>query len=378
MPATIEDDEAAAPAGPPLDDHAACILAAARALGIDATVIVGQPGPDRERAPYVHFSLHGREWYYRRGRLRIAPQGFGVAGSKHINAGLLALTMSKHCSKRLLWRLGFNTPRGGRYRPGQIEAARQKFLSFGRPVCVKPDLGRKGRNVFTSIATLPEFEAAFAACAAQGLVVVEEHLTGTAVRLFYVEPRVVAVRIMNPANVTGDGRSSIAALVEARNADRQLRTTPGHVPFVIDDEVVRFLATQGLTLDDEPPAGERVILRGTSNTSTGGEGVDAGGRLHPSHAAEVERLCRAVSEHGGTVWRIGVIDLIVGDIAAPAAPGNHWVLELNSSPGLLPYMYPWEGPPADVARAIVERVKAGGWEDALPADLMLPQRTSLT
>lgn len=363
---------------PPLDDHAACILAAAQALGIEARVVVGQSRPGREPAPYVHFCLHGREWYYRRGRLRIAPLGGGVERSTHINAGVLPFTKSKHRSKKLLWQLGFITPMGGCYRPDQIDAARAKFLSFGRPVCVKPDLGQKGHNVFTRITTLPEFDAAFATCAAQGRVIVEESVTGTAVRMFYVEPRVVAVRVMNPANVTGGGHHTIAALIEAKNAERSRRTTPGHVPIIVDDEVVRFLATHGLTLEHVPAAGERIYLRGTSNTSTGGEGVDAGGRLHPSHAAEVERLCRAISAHRGAVWRIGVIDLIVADIAAPALPGNHWVLELNSSPGLLPYMYPWEGPPADVARAIVERVKAGGWEDALPADLMRPQRTSLT
>ncbi|GAB6845796.1 hypothetical protein JCM2811A_47980 [Methylorubrum rhodinum] len=37
----------------------------------------------------------------------------------------------------------------------------------------------------------------------------------------------------------------------------------------------------------------------------------------------------------------------------PAAPGNHWVLEINSSPGIGDVLHPWSGEPQDVGAMLV-------------------------
>jgi D-alanine-D-alanine ligase-like ATP-grasp enzyme len=55
------------------------------------------------------------------------------------------------------------------------------------------------------------------------------------------------------------------------------------------------------------------------------------------------------------------VDLMIRDLTQPAAPGNHWVLEVNGAPGLVNFYYPWEGEPQDVAGRLVERLMVDQW-----------------
>lgn len=63
-----------------------------------------------------------------------------------------------------------------------------------------------------------------------------------------------------------------------------------------------------------------------------------GRSLHPAHAALVAHACGCVAG-----LNIAAVDTVIGDLAAPPRWGAFWVLEINSSPGLGGYYFPWEG-----------------------------------
>ncbi|MBP0573384.1 hypothetical protein J8J27_22050, partial [Mycobacterium tuberculosis] len=154
------------------------------------------------------------------------------------------------------------------------------------------------------------------------------------VRFFYVAPRVVGVKLSLPPNVVGDGATAIADLVAAKNRARDARRLPGHKHLVVDDDVQAFLALAGRTLASVPAAGERVFLRAISNGAVGADSIAFADALHPSYVALVEAIGASLAP-----LQVAALDTVIADRAAPASPAGFAVLEVNNSPGVLPYLY---------------------------------------
>src|SRR5690606_3244837 len=97
-----------------------------------------------------------------------------------------------------------------------------------------------------------------------------------------------------PAQVTGDGRRTVRALIEAVNRDRTDALSSSFKKIAVDEEAGLLLARQGLALDGVPPAGCKVVLRHTSNTSRGGTARNVTGLVHPDNARLAERAAEVV------------------------------------------------------------------------------------
>ncbi len=124
-------------------------------------------------------------------------------------------------------------------------------------------------------------------------MLVERGLSGEVLRLFYVAPDCVAVKVNRAPGVMGDGRSTIAALIDQRN---NLLARPGmdsHVPIRRDADMQRALAAQALTLDAVPVEGTWVRLGFVSNISRGGESIDGRTGTDPSYFAVAVQACQA-------------------------------------------------------------------------------------
>jgi cyanophycin synthetase len=225
--------------------------------------------------------------------------------------------------------------------------------ALGYPVVVKPCRGGGGKAVSVKLASAAAVAAAFRRAAADGdTVVVERFAAGEDHRVLAVGGRVVSVAQRRPAQVVGDGRRSVAALVEALNADP--RRAAGYenllVRVPIDDEVVRqVLAEQGLAAEDVPEAGRRVLLRRTANIATGGTAVDVTGALHPEN--------RRILERAAAVMQLGTvgIDFMIPDVARPWQEAGGVVLELNALPSLRPQelAHPGRSAAEDIVRALL-------------------------
>lgn len=151
-------------------------------------------------------------------------------------------------------------------------------------------------------------------------------------------------------NVEGDGKHTVAELVERKNAERRLNPAYARFPLRLSEKrEIAFLRKAGLTVDHVPAPGELVYLRHRPSED---EATDITDRIHPSYVARVER---ALSLMPALVW-CGV-DLIIPDIAAPATRENYHILELNTPARFVDHHHPWRGQSRDVASLILDRLE---------------------
>ncbi len=157
-----------------------------------------------------------------------------------------------------------------------------------------------------------------------------------------VSGKLVGVARRRPASVQGDGISTIAELVDAKNLDRG----PSHIELKLDDAAILLLQRSGLTIDSVPDSGQRVFLRRASNIHQGGDAVEATDELSSEEIEVAEAVARAIPG----------LKSFGADILFPRAEGHGTprVLEVNSNPMISLHHYPFEGQPRDVASAIID------------------------
>ena len=286
-----------------------------------------------------------------------------AASTEQTSAIGVDIAGDKAVTKQILAAAGIPVPEGIDVR--SAEEAVAAFDYFGGPVVVKPVSGNHGRNVFVA-ATASEASTAFtAAQEGDGLVLVEEYVSGTDYRALVVGGRVVAAEL-SPPQVTGDGVHDIAALVQQVNADP--RRGIGHdrplTRIVLDDMALAYLNRQGLTPASVPAGGQVVRLRHNANLSTGGTSKDVTASVHPA----IARICiRAAAVVGLDVCGI---DLRLTDISQPPGTGTgiatSGIIEINATPGLRMHLHPSEGSSRDVAGHIVDTLYPPGSSSRVP------------
>lgn len=264
----------------------------------------------------------------------------------------------KVLTKSMLRSAGIPTPRGGV--AADLADAVELLEDLGGPVAVKPRYGNQGKGITLGVNQPAELAAAFArASAFSPQVVVEEQLVGEDYRVLVVDGVMVAASHRTPCHVVGDGRSTIAELVDAANADP--RRGVGHIrPLTrieIDDQVTERLLSSGMTMTTVPAAGHRVFLRDFANLSTGATAVDVTDLVHPSIRLACERAARTID------LDICGVDVVTSDIAKPLDGG---ILELNAAPGLRMHISPTDGLPRDVGGPIVDMLFPPGAPTRVP------------
>lgn len=244
------------------------------------------------------------------------------------------------------------------------EAALAAATRLKRPVVIKPLDGNHGRGVTTGLQTEADILQAFVLAAQHSRrVIVEEELPGRDHRILVVDGKVVAVAERKPAQVVGDGRSSVAELVAAVNADP--RRGAGHENSLtrirLDDEAARaILDKQSLTVDSIPGKGQVVLLRTTANLSSGGTAIDRTDDIHPDNAAIARRAALAVG------LDVAGIDLLSPDITRSVRETGGGIVEVNAAPGLRMHLEPSEGAARDVAEPIIRMMYPAGSRARIP------------
>ncbi|WP_156921673.1 hypothetical protein [Desulfovibrio inopinatus] len=304
----------------------------------------------------LRFEANKKTYYYADGVLLEAINDRWGKIGRNINHKASTLTGDKFGTKTHLKEFGFSVPEGRFFRRRHIDRAINAFNSFRKPVCVKPNRGSLGKNVFPSIYTSQWYEYALHHVAkVKPNILVKECVTGDHFRFFYISPQIAGIRQGIPFHVIGDGITTIQDLLETKNAERCKRNLPTHPPFEMDQQSLDFLAMQNLNTEDIPPIGQKVFLYGASNGTAGADTILLDKEeVHPSYCAIVEQACKSIPG----VYFAGV-DIIIRDRKQPASQENHWILELNMNPSLTAFYYLWKGYVVDIAGLILDFLAEG-------------------
>ncbi|MGH6947387.1 MAG: Mur ligase family protein, partial [Kiloniellales bacterium] len=270
-----------------------------------------------------------------------------------------AITGDKSLNNRLLSRLGLPVARHAIVdNPQQaLAAARQ----IGYPLVVKPRGGGQGKGVTVGIETEEALlRAVQEAQRFHKLVMIEGFVFGKDHRLLVVAGRFLAGAQRVPGGVTGDGRHSVAELVEIANRDprRGLRFQKLMTFIDMNPEAGRVLAAAGLTPESVPEEGQWVALRRTANISTGGTAIDVTEITHQDNRAMAERAAQAVG------LDVAGIDFLTPDITRSYREVGGAILEINRSPGLRPHWL--ANPEQDVVSPILETLFRPGDNGRIP------------
>src|SRR5699024_6045996 len=120
------------------------------------------------------------------------------------------------------------------------------------PLVVKPTDGSSGRGVITNIENqdaLKEAVQFVRTTLGHENILVQEHVQGKEVRIYVLNKRVIAATNRMPANVIGDGRSTILKLIEKKNEARKQVPHLYSRPIKVDGEIRRKITEANYTLD---------------------------------------------------------------------------------------------------------------------------------
>ncbi len=244
---------------------------------------------------------------------------------------------------------------------GAVRAARR----IGYPVVVKPLDANHGRGVSIGLTEDSQVAAAFEVALERGsssTVLVESYVRGLDHRMLVIDGKLVAVAQRVPGHVVGDGRHTIAELVDVVNADP--RRGIGHEKVLtrleLDHQARRLLAQAGHDENTVLPEGETFYLRSTANLSTGGTAVDMTDRVHPDNRAMAERAVNAVG------LDVGGVDFLTEDITRSYKDVGGAIVELNAAPGFRMHVAPSEGKPRDVAGKVMDMLFPPGKPSTIP------------
>lgn len=261
------------------------------------------------------------------------------------------IACDKEDTHRLLNDLGLPVPQ-----QEMVYSEREAVRSANRigfPVVLKPLNANHGRGVSINLTTDEEVKSAFNHAQDQGTsraVLVESFITGFDHRMLVVNGKLVAVAKRVPGHVKGDGKSTIAELVDIVNSDP--RRGIGHEKVLtrleFDRQAKEAMEKAGYTRETVLPEGEVLFLRSTANLSTGGTAIDLTDVVHPDNRAMAIRAISAVG------LDVGGVDFLTDDISHSYKDVGGAIVEVNAAPGFRMHVAPSEGKPRDVAGAVMD------------------------
>ena len=272
-----------------------------------------------------------------------------------------SIAQDKELTRQLLQAAGVPTAQG--YPVTSAEDAWETAEYIGVPVVVKPQDGNQGRGVTTNVTTKEQVLAGYAAALEESSsVIVEKFAPGNDYRLLVVNGKVVAASRREPAQVMGDGRTSIRELVEIENRDprRAEHHSSSLSTIHIDEIALNILKDQGFNPSSIPLAGQMVLIRRNANLSTGGTAIDVTELVHPEVAARAIDAAKVVG------LDVAGIDVIASDITQPLEAQHGIIVEVNAAPGLRMHLTPSTGEPREVGAAIVDMLFPPGENGRIP------------
>ncbi len=259
---------------------------------------------------------------------------------------------NKIASKLVLSENGIRVPKGNHYE--SLNAAIEDYEMF-KPLkkVIKPSTTNFGIGI--GISPIGDSLANFQSHLKRAFdfspsIIVEEFIEGPEYRFLVLGDEVVAVCNRVPANVVGDGISTIKELISKKNTDP--RRGEGHITplekIQMSEIELSVISENGLDFESIPKQDEIVYLRKNSNISTGGDSIDVTDTVHSDFKDIAKKSAKAANAV------ICGIDIISSSIEKKPDPATYAVLEINFNPVLYIHEFPYLGKQRHVGRKILE------------------------
>jgi len=264
---------------------------------------------------------------------------------------------NKRISRNILIEAGISVSKGY-----QIEYEDEKpyrlslFNNLKKPLVVKPVNDQQGNNVHLNINTQEEYITAtkeiYKFYGRKKIeILVEEMFQGDEYRILASQTKILSVIKRLPANITGDGKSTIEKLIEIKNQDPLRERVDTYKKISIDSKVLEHLKQQSLNLQSIVPNKKRILLRPHSplDISLGGDTIDITSKIHPSVKKIVHTIMKSIPGLALTG-----IDYMSKNIYSEQTPDNYKIIEINASPSLDWNEFPIEGPRRKIAKEFLK------------------------
>ena len=254
----------------------------------------------------------------------------------------------KSLTKQHLSAAGVSVPQG---KSVDIDKGIEESLKYadelGYPVVAKPTDGRLGKGVMTDLGDENALRDALNHLKNElGYtdIIIEQYIKGDDTRVYVIDDKVAAAYKRVPLNVFGDGVSTINELVDEKKRIRKNNPYAKKHEIVINEEVLGYLTRQGYTIDSVPEKGQRIFLAERTLSSDAGEKIDITEELSDKMKETAINAVKAVPG----MFMSGL------DLMIDHGRNQGYVLELNANPNIAGHLYPMEGKPRGVHKAIID------------------------
>ncbi|MDM1013345.1 bifunctional glutamate--cysteine ligase GshA/glutathione synthetase GshB [Clostridium perfringens] len=271
-------------------------------------------------------------------RVEYVKQATKTSKDSYITALIME---NKLVTKDILRENNIRVPKGKDY--DNIDEAKKDFRLFkDEKIVIKPKSTNFGLgiSIFPGEYSREDYDKAVEiAFREDSSILIEEFMTGKEYRFLVIGEEVVGILHREPANVIGNGESTIEELVSEKNKD-PLRGKGYKTPLEkikLGEIEEMFLKNQGLSFKYIPKNGEKIYLRENSNISTGGDSIDFTDKIHPSYKEVALKSAKAVKA------LICGVDMVIDNIEEEAKEKNHGIIELNFNPAIHIHCFPYKG-----------------------------------
>jgi D-alanine-D-alanine ligase-like ATP-grasp enzyme/acylphosphatase len=273
---------------------------------------------------------------------------FVVSKGELISDEAIRICRNKFEAKRYLQDAKVPTPNGKEFRSSTLDSEIIAFTKInGYPLVVKPSDGTGGKGVIAGIENEQELINALNYVRGDlGFknVIVEDYFKGEDYRVYVIGDQVAAITKRIPANVIGDGESSIAELIDEGNALRKKSPILTSSLIKVDKELKQMLSKYNYTLSSVPKKDELVYLKSKNNISAGGDPVDI--------TDEVPDAIKQVAIDG--VKAIPGLPHAGVDLMVNTETNSATIIEINTQANIRSHLFPMVGKARDVPKMLID------------------------
>jgi cyanophycin synthetase len=265
----------------------------------------------------------------------------------------------KFYSKKIFESHGFSVSRGKVFGPDGIQDIKHYINEeLAYPVVIKPTNAASGVHVYANLKNEDALNQAFTEISKEiknKSILVESYFENGGDYRFFIckNTSEIAVVKRTPPKVVGDGRSTIAQLIEKENRRRMNpRNNCLCSIFIEDMEGKRCLKEQDKHTYDIPLKDEIVQLRYNANVSWGGECENVSDQIHPTFFKLIRDMFSVFPN-----LPFLFVDLLIKDCSLPVSDENYVYCESNIVfAGLSLFHLPSKGKEQDIINPMIDLI----------------------